>query len=146
MISGGFHAGGIQLIKQFAEEIPKVNGDDQQLKQVFFNLLTNARQAMEDKGMLFLRVYPFLKNGSSFVRVEVEDTGKGIDPENLPNIFNPFYTTKEKRLGLGLPIVHRIVTSHQGQIEVDNHPGKGMRFIITLPARVKDLERSNGLS
>jgi two-component system sensor histidine kinase HydH len=146
MISGGFHAEGIQLIKQFAEEIPKVNGDDQQLKQVFFNLLTNARQAMEDKGTLFLRVYPFSKNGSSFVRVEVEDTGKGIDPENLPNIFNPFYTTKEKRLGLGLPIVHRIVTSHQGQIEVDNHPGKGVTFIITLPARVKDLERSDGLS
>jgi two-component system sensor histidine kinase HydH len=97
MISGGFHAGGIQLIKQFAEGIPKVNGDDQQLKQVFFNLLTNARQAMEDKGTLFLRVYSFSKNSSSFVRVEVEDTGKGIDPENLPNIFNPFYTTKEKR-------------------------------------------------
>jgi two-component system sensor histidine kinase HydH len=133
MISAGFHAGGIQLVKEFSEEIPKVIGDDQQLKQVFFNLLTNACQAMEDKGMLFLRVYPFSKNGSSFVRVEVEDTGKGIDPENLSNVFNPFFTTKETRLGLGLPIVHKIVTSHQGQIEVDNHPGKGVRFIITLP-------------
>lgn len=146
MISGGFHAGGIQLIKQFAEEIPKVNGDDQQLKQVFFNLLTNARQTMEDKGTLFLRVYPFSKNGSSFVRVEVEDTGKGINPEDLPNIFNPFYTTKEKRLGLGLPVVHRIITSHQGQIEVDNHPGKGAMFIITLPAKVNPVRKDGALT
>ncbi|MGD0917791.1 MAG: ATP-binding protein [Thermodesulfobacteriota bacterium] len=146
MMSGGFHAGGIQLIKQFAEEIPKVNGDDQQLKQVFFNLLTNARQAMEDRGTLFLRVYPFSKNRSSFVRVEVEDGGKGIDPENLPNIFNPFYTTKEKRLGLGLPIVHRIVTSHQGQIEVDNHPGRGVTFIITLPAKVNPVRKDGALT
>jgi signal transduction histidine kinase len=66
--------------------------------------------------------------------VEVEDTGRGIDPESLHNIFNPFYSTKESGLGLGLPIVHRIITSHGGQIEVDNHPGKGVTFIVTLPA------------
>ena len=145
MVSEGFHGGGIQIVKQFAKEIPKVNGDDQQLKQVFFNLLTNARQAMEDKGTIFLRVYPFSKNGTSFVRVEVEDTGKGIDSENLPNIFNPFYTTKEARLGLGLPIVHRIVTSHRGQIEVDNHPGKGVTFVITLPVKVNPVRKDGAL-
>ena len=144
MVSEGLHTGEIQIVKQFAQEIPRVNGDDQQLKQVFFNLLTNARQAMGDKGTIFLRVYPFSKNGTSFVRVEVENTGKGIDPENLPNIFNPFYTTKEARLGLGLPIVHRIVTAHKGQIEVDNHPGKGVMFIITLPARVNP-DRKDGV-
>jgi signal transduction histidine kinase len=69
-----------------------------------------------------------------YVRVEVEDTGKGIDPETLHNVFNPFYSTKESGLGLGLPIVHRIITSHRGRIEVDNHPGKGVTFIITLQA------------
>jgi signal transduction histidine kinase len=145
MASEGFHTGGIQIVKQFAKEIPKVNGDDQQLKQVFFNLLTNARQAMEDKGTIFLRVYPFSKNGTSFVRVEVEDTGKGIDSENLPNIFNPFYTTKEARLGLGLPIVHRIVTSHKGQIEVENHPGKGVTFVITLPVKINPVRKDGAL-
>jgi signal transduction histidine kinase len=146
MVSEGLHTGEIQIVKQFAQEIPRVNGDDQQLKQVFFNLLTNARQAMGDKGTIFLRVYPFLKNGTCFVRVEVEDTGKGIDPENLPNIFNPFYTTKEARLGLGLPIVHRIVTSHKGQIEVDNHPGKGVTFIITLPVEVNPVRKDGALT
>jgi len=88
---------------------------------------------MDGKGTLSLRVHPFSKNGSSMVRVEVEDTGSGIDPENLHNIFNPFYSTKETGLGLGLPLVYKIITSHQGQIEVDNHPGEGVRFIITLP-------------
>ena len=90
---------------------------------------------MKEKGTLFVRVHSLSKNGSSYVKVEVEDTGKGIDPENLHNIFNPFYSTKESRLGLGLPIVNRIITSHRGQIEVNNHPGKGVNFIITLPAR-----------
>jgi signal transduction histidine kinase len=88
---------------------------------------------MNGNGTLFIRIYPILKNGSSFIRVEVEDTGDGIDPKNLHNIFNPFYSTKESRLGLGLPIIHKIILSHRGQIEVDNHPGEGVTFIITLP-------------
>jgi len=130
-----FQHGEIQLIKHFAEELPKVIGDHQQLKHAFFNLISNAYQAMKEKGTLSLRVYPFSQNGSSFVRVEVENTGEGIDPENLHNIFNPFYTTKDAHLGLGLPIVHKIITSHRGQIEVNNHPGEGVVFIITLPAK-----------
>ena len=128
-------AAGIQLVKQFAEKLPKVRGDYHQFKQAFFNLISNAYEAMNGKGTLSIRIHPISKNGSSFVRVEVEDTGNGIDPENLHHIFNPFYTTKETRLGLGLPIIHKIVLSHQGQIEVDNRPGKGVTFIITLPAQ-----------
>jgi signal transduction histidine kinase len=110
-------------------------GDPHQLKQAFFNLINNACQAMKGNGILFLRVHPFSKNGSHYIKVEVEDTGKGINPENLHNIFNPFYSTKESSLGLGLPIVHKIITSHRGKIEVDNHPGKGVNFIITLPVQ-----------
>jgi signal transduction histidine kinase len=127
-------SGRIQLVKEFGEEIPKIMGDGHQLKQTFSNLINNACQAMKEKGILFLRVHSFSRNGSSYVKVEVEDTGNGVDPENLHNIFNPFYSTKESRLGLGLPIVHRIITSHHGQIEVDNRPGRGVNFIITLPA------------
>ena len=143
--------GGIQLVREFAEEVPRVLGDPLQLKQAFFNLINNACQAMSEflpdrqagtrtmraKGILSLRVHPFSKNGSSYIKVEVEDTGKGIDPENLHNIFNPFYSTKESSLGLGLPIVHKIITSHRGQIEVDNHPGRGVKFIVTLPSSEK---------
>jgi signal transduction histidine kinase len=133
MVAEKLNEGGIKLIKEFPEDLPKVKGDYQQLKQVFFNLFSNSLHAMDGKGTLSLRVRPFSKNGSSMVRVEVEDTGSGIDPENLHNIFNPFYSTKETGLGLGLPLVYKIITSHQGQIEVDNHPGEGVRFIITLP-------------
>jgi signal transduction histidine kinase len=134
MVPEGICTGGIELIKEYGKEIPKIMGDSHQIKQTFFNLINNACQAMKEKGTLFLRVHPFFKNGSSYLRAEVQDTGKGIDPENLHNIFNPFYSTKESSLGLGLPIVHKIITSHNGQIEVDNRPGKGVNFIIILPA------------
>jgi two-component system sensor histidine kinase HydH len=134
MVSEEIHAEGIQLVKQFAEKLPKVRGDYHQLKQAFSHLISNAYQAMNGKGKLSIRIHPISKNGSSFIKVEVGDTGKGIDPENLHNIFNPFYSTKDGRLGLGLPIVHKIIISHQGQIEVDNHPREGVTFIITLPA------------
>ena len=135
MVAEEIRSARIQLVKEYGEDIPKIIGDSHQLKQTFFNLIYNACQAMKEEGMLFLRVHSFSKNGSSCIKVEVEDTGKGIDPENLYNIFNPFYSTKESSLGLGLPIVHRIITSHRGQIEVDNHPGKGVNFIITLPVQ-----------
>jgi signal transduction histidine kinase/uncharacterized protein YigA (DUF484 family) len=133
MVSEKFNDGQIELTKQYSEGLPTVMGDRQQLIQVFSNLFHNAYEAMKGKGELSLRVLSILKNGSSFVRVEVENTGSGIDPENLHNIFNPFYSTKDSGLGLGLPLVYKIITSHRGQIEVDNNPGEGVTFIITLP-------------
>ena len=135
MVSEGFHGEGIQIVKQFAEEPPKVRGDYHQLKEAFSNLISNAYQAMDGKGTLSIRIHPISKDGSSFIRVEVQDTGNGIDPENLHNIFNPFYSTKDARLGLGLPIVHKMILSHRGQIEVDNNLGEGVTFIITLPVQ-----------
>lgn len=135
MISGRMNKEGIQIVKDFPEKLPWVKGDSYQLKQAFFNLLNNAYESMNGKGTLSIRLHPLSRNGSSFVRAEVGDTGAGIDSEDLPNIFNPFYTTKANRLGLGLPVIHKIVTFHQGQIEVDNRPGEGVTFIITLPVK-----------
>jgi len=140
MTQSRIDAGGVKLVKEFPEEIPQIHGDYHQLRQVFSNLINNAYQSMKGQGMLSLRLHSIAKNGASYVRVEVEDTGGGIDPQNLHNIFNPFYTTKDSSLGLGLPIVHKIVTSHRGQIEVDNQPGIGVNFIITLPASEKGRE------
>jgi len=133
MVAEEIRSGRVHLVKDYGDGIPQILGDPHQLKQTFYNLINNACQAMKENGVLFLRAHSFSKNGSSYLKVEVEDTGKGIDPENLHNIFNPFYSTKESSLGLGLPIVHRIITSHRGQIEVDNRPGKGVKFIITFP-------------
>jgi two-component system, NtrC family, sensor histidine kinase HydH len=134
MVSTELNGGKVELTKEYSEGIPKVKGDHRQLIQVFSNLFNNAYEAMKGKGTLSLRVLPVAKNGSNFVRIEVEDTGSGIDPENLHNIFNPFYSTKESGLGLGLPLVYKIITSHRGFIEVDNRPGEGVTFIITFPA------------
>jgi two-component system sensor histidine kinase HydH len=144
MISEGY-VNGVQLIREYADDLPKVKGDYQQLKQTFFNLITNAHHAVKGNGTIAVRAYPLPKNGSSFVRVEIEDNGTGIDPQQLHHIFNPFYTTKESGLGLGLATVHKVVTSHQGQIEVDNQFGKGVRFIITLPVGEGEREKRNGL-
>jgi len=138
MVSQDLHNGDVKLLKEYPEVIPKVKGDQRQLTQVFSNLFDNAYEAMKGKGTLSLRVHPVSKNGSLFVRIEVEDTGNGIDPENLHNIFNPFYSTKESGLGLGLPLVYKIIASHRGQIEVDNRPGEGVTFIITLPAATQE--------
>jgi two-component system, NtrC family, sensor histidine kinase HydH len=137
--------GKIQLFKEYAEGVPRVSGDPQQLKQAFYNLIKNACESMDQKGTLLIRIYPFSKNGASYARVEIKDTGKGITPEDLTNIFNPFYSTKESSLGLGLPIVHKIVTSHRGQIEVDNRLGEGVTFIITFPAFERRERRPNGI-
>jgi signal transduction histidine kinase len=135
MISGQYRTTGIKVVKEFTKDLPKVYGDHHQLKQAFSNLINNSYQAMKEEGTLYIRVYPFTEKDNSYIRIELEDTGMGIDPENLPNIFNPFYTTKESTLGLGLPIVHKIITNHHGQIEVNNRPGKGVTFIITFQAQ-----------
>jgi signal transduction histidine kinase len=126
--------GKIELIREYADEVPKVEGDHCQLKQAFSSLIRNACESMGQKGTLVLRVSPFSKNGVSCVRLEVKDSGKGIDPENLSNVFNPFYSTKESGPGLGLPVVHKIIASHRGRIEVDNRPGQGVTFLILFPA------------
>ena len=133
-LSGELVPGQIEIVKEFSDGIPKILGDYLQLKQAVSKVIKNACESMGQKGILSLRLYPFSKNGSSHVRLEMKDTGRGIDSGNLPNIFNPFYSTKETSLGLGLPIVHKIVTFHKGQIEIDNRSGEGVTFRLTFPA------------
>ncbi|MCX8117757.1 MAG: GAF domain-containing protein [Desulfobacterota bacterium] len=135
MMAEELRSEGLQLTKEYADPLPKVKGDYYQLKQAFYNLISNAYESMNGKGRLSIRIHPFHQNGAPSVRVEVEDTGAGIPPESLHHIFNPFYSTKENRLGLGLPILHKVVTFHHGQIEVNNHPGKGVVFLLTFPAQ-----------
>ena len=116
-------------------------GNFGQLVQVFLNLVQNALQAMEGRPVPHIRV--LWRNEStdtgSWVRVEVEDNGRGIDPQILPRVFDPFVTTKatgggvRRGMGLGLTIVKRIVDGHRGQIGVDSQPGAGTRFTLLLP-------------
>jgi len=144
VVSESFNKGRVEVIKNFAEDLPKMVGDYPHLKQAFYNLILNAFEAMRGQGTLSILIHPVSKKGTSCIRVDLEDTGNGIDPENLNNIFNPFYTTKNGRLGLGLPIVHKIMTSHRGQIEVENHVGKGATFTVTLPVKEEKHENAHG--
>ena len=115
-------------------DLPMINGDENQLKQVFLNIINNAVFSMERQGVLGIRTHC----SGEFVEVHITDTGKGIPKEVMGRIFEPFFTTKnEKGTGLGLSISYKIVQSHNGRIEVESEVGKGSRFIIKLPAAEK---------
>jgi two-component system sensor histidine kinase HydH len=101
------------------------------LHQAFLNILLNAIQAMPEGGTLNVSVAAG-PNGQG-TEIQFQDSGDGIDPETLKKVFNPFYTTKEKGSGLGLPIVKSIIESHQGTISISSDPGHGTSVIIQLP-------------
>jgi hypothetical protein len=117
----------IELLK--APDLPEVEHDSDQVHQVLLNLLLNAVQAMEKTGTVKVEI----DKRDSFASVVVSDTGRGIAPQNLPNIFRPFYTTKGDGTGLGLSLAHRIVEDHHGRIEVSSVVGKGSTFTVLLP-------------
>jgi PAS domain S-box-containing protein len=119
-----------QVVKEYAG-VPPVWGFPFQLNQVFMNLLLNAGQALEDKGTITIRT----GHDERHVWVEVQDDGKGIQPENLQRIFEPFFTTKPvgQGTGLGLSLSYGIVKKHGGTIEVVSHPGQGACFKLALP-------------
>ncbi|MBJ6725760.1 ATP-binding protein [Geomesophilobacter sediminis] len=124
----------IQVSSHFNNsERPVLMGDGQQLMQVFINLFLNAVDVMQEGGKLTVISEAAKLEGASAVCVKVKDTGGGIPLESLNNIFTPFYTTKERGTGLGLPIANRIITNHGGKILVNNQPGDGVEFKIILP-------------
>jgi two-component system sensor histidine kinase PilS (NtrC family) len=112
-----------------------IQGDARRLRQVFWNLLINASQAMPDGGKIQLSAMPFshVENDSVWCEIVVADTGPGIGEENIEKIFDPFFTTKPGGTGLGLSIVHRIVEDHGGTVSVESTPGKGTTFRVRLP-------------
>lgn len=128
----------IVLVREFAPELPMIQGDRAQLQQMLLNLCTNAVDAMPKGGTLTVRINldPSMTEGNKrFMRFEVEDTGEGIPEEVRPHIFEPFFTTKEvsKGTGLGLSLVYEIAKNHQGEIAVSSEVGKGSRFEVHLP-------------
>lgn len=114
-------------------DLPAVSGDPDQLKQVFLNLVTNAVQAMEERGGEIT-----ITTGSDrdYVSISVRDTGPGIDPDDLSKVFDPFFTKRAEGTGLGLTIVHRIIDEHDGHIEVESG-ADGTTFVVTLPAMIQ---------
>ncbi|RKZ28325.1 hypothetical protein DRQ36_10610 [bacterium] len=119
------------------KEIPAINASTGEMTQVFVNLITNAVDALDDKGgVISLRTRLVGDN----VECRVRDTGKGISEEDLDRIFEPFFTTKEvgKGTGLGLYVCYRIVTKHKGTINIESTSEKGTCFVVTLPIPKND--------
>jgi two-component system, NtrC family, sensor kinase len=125
----------VNVIRNFAQELPTMLGSTTRLQQVFLNLLMNARDAMPSGGMLEVRTYA--QNGS--VEVEITDTGIGIRPEDLHRIFDPFFTTKAsgRGTGLGLSVSYGIVKEHGGKVDVRSTPDKGTSFRLEFPVARK---------
>ena len=123
--------GGIAVVRELAPDLPEITADPAQLKQVLVNLVVNATHAMPDGGTLTVSTCAI----NSFVVLGVEDTGSGMSEAVLEKAFLPFFTTKDvnEGTGLGLAVVHGIVTSHGGSIDVESKPGQGARFEIRLP-------------
>lgn len=135
-----FEQYGIEVEKIFPENLPLVQADQHTLEDVFLNLLVNARHAIEQKGKITVKGY--VQNEELFI--DIQDTGKGIPPENQEKIFDPFFTTKDvsrnpdkeaiKGSGLGLFIVREFVQRFGGHILLDSEVGKGTTFHIVFPA------------
>ncbi len=123
-------AAGVQLFIDLPSNPTFVLADEIQIERVLVNLWLNAVEAMPDGGTLSVHVW----NENEVAKISVRDTGIGIAPDELPNIFKPFYTTKSTGSGLGLAICKKIIDEHGGQIEVLSSVGEGTNFIITLPA------------
>ena len=122
----------VDIRSRFAQNIPVLKLDHQHMKQAFINLIDNAVYAINKKGMILIDVAydEILK----IVRIEIADNGKGISDKEKTRLFEPYFSTKKSGMGLGLAIVHSIISDHNGVIRVQDNKPKGAKFIIELPA------------
>lgn len=132
---------GITIKSDLASELPPCLIDVRQLRQVFLNLLKNATEAMPKGGTITVRcgyrpggISAGISANEGSVTVEVEDTGIGVPSRDLETIFKPFYSTKQKGMGLGLSLCKGIIEKHGGSIRVESQEGKGSRFIVEIPS------------
>jgi signal transduction histidine kinase len=126
----------VTINEVYADDIPPVSLDTNQMQQVFMNLFLNALDAMPVGGQLTVEIDK-RDSQEEWIQVKVKDSGHGIAPEHLTKIFDPFFTTKSKGLGLGLAITNKIMEGHGGTIAVKSAPGKGSTFILSLPVADK---------
>lgn len=117
---------------EIEEGLANVAVDPALCREAFLNLVLNAQEAMEEGGEILIRAHTW---GEDFIAIDVIDQGNGIDHEQMDRIFDPFYTSKDNGTGLGLSLVHQIISSHGGRIEVESVPGEGAQFRVILPTQ-----------
>ncbi len=123
----------IEIFKNYAPGLPKINCHPGKINQVFLNIISNAIDAIEGEGKIWITTS---REGDN-IKISVKDTGCGMDEETKQKIFDPFYTTKDvgKGTGLGMSIAYGIIQEHKGKIEIVSEPGKGTEIIVTLPIK-----------
>lgn len=124
----------VRIEKDLRPDLPPVNVDAEQIIQVILNMIMNALDAMPDGGTLTIKTRSISVETGAAVGISIRDTGRGIKKEDLKNIFKPFFTTRERGVGLGLAICYKIVRNHGGTIRVKSIPGQGSIFHIRLNA------------
>jgi len=125
-----------EVIQKYHPNLPLIQGDKEQIKQMFTNLIINASQAMKDQPAerSILTVGTGMAEEGRLVLAYVQDTGCGIADQDLERIFDPFYTTKgEEGTGLGMAVIREIVNKHHGQIKIESRIGEGTRVSVLLP-------------
>jgi signal transduction histidine kinase len=130
LISDEAESKGVKIITDLGDSALMVSMDFDRLKQALFNIIKNAMESISDEGLVTVSVET---GGKRWVNVRVSDTGNGLNPDETERIFDPDYTTKEKGLGLGLPLAHEIIRGHGGEIQVRSRKGSGSTFEILLP-------------
>ena len=125
----------VRVVRNYAANLPSIEIDKELMEQVALNLIDNALWAMPERGKLVIgtRISP----ENNFIEMKFTDTGCGISRKDLSRIFDPFFTQRNNGIGLGLSIVHRIVETHKGSIDVESEPNIGTTFRIRLPASQK---------
>jgi len=122
---------GIRVDIELDSSLPLIQGDRDQIKQVFYNIIKNARQAMKAGGSIRIRAF----SDDEFVYVQVGDTGEGIPQESLSKVFQPYFSTKKEGHGLGMMIVERIMRDHGGQIGINSRPSVGTLVTLQFPQK-----------
>jgi PAS domain S-box-containing protein len=136
----------VKVEKDLDPHIPQIVGSEDQLQQVFMNIISNAAEAMESAQNAVLTVQTQSSSGANAVAVAFRDTGHGIPRQNLPRLFEPFFTTKKKGkgVGLGLSVAYGIVQEHGGAMRVDSKVGVGTVFTVELPLKKRTEESQAG--
>ena len=122
-------------------DVPQVKFDPGMLRQALLNLYLNAIDAMDEQGILTISTRFVRRGEGDWVLIEIEDNGSGIDEEDLPHLFNPFFTRKQYGTGLGLAQVKKIIDLHRGTIEIASEKGRGTKVSVALPAGQGNGER-----
>jgi nitrogen-specific signal transduction histidine kinase len=141
-----WQGGTVSIQREYAKDLPLVPLDESLCEQAFLNLVQNAYEAMGNQGgTLRVQVLTAQSDGRRGVEIRLQDTGPGVPPALREQIFNPFVTTKQAGVGLGLSIVAKIVDEHHGFIRLESAPGAGACFVIFFPVEQKVVQKETAL-